>query len=339
MYPQEFSHRSIYDFLLPSERQHMSKMHRCLLENAVQHQEKKTLSHTIQSSFQGFHSTSIDALSNIANGSLTLKQKLKFQCSNSGEQEMNCRLFLGGGLGADLFDSNSLQNLYIVCTLIPVSFVPTQGNNSNKSLQQIRSSSEGTCALEVNTTLPDAPVSVALTSAFHLPPLLLNNSLSTSPTVTNYSTTEGEDERGYTHDDDYYEAGADYDTGGDYDTVGDYDDGSSKENSTTDALDNMEGITHLTQESSPTLSHASSTSVTKQSMLDRFRYKPYNKRQHIHPHELYYLHTTSSRLSSEALARTAYPYMSTHLTDTDRTAKSSTLAAYNSLMHGNKKSL
>ncbi|KAF1802185.1 hypothetical protein FB192DRAFT_1326004, partial [Mucor lusitanicus] len=180
LYPQEFGHRSLYDFLVPGETQSsLSKLHRCLLDNAVQHQQHTRLPHDLlRSSSEKFFSFSIDSLLNIANGSLTLKQKLKFKKGR-------------GAFGADLFDASTFDQLYIVCIASPI-----------------------VSAMNINDVI-------------HLPPLMMNGN------------------------------------------------------------------------------------NDSKSVLDRFRYNTKTPtQQFIHPNELYYLQTTSSRLSSEAIAHTAYPYLS-----------------------------
>jgi hypothetical protein len=264
LYPQEFSHRSIYEFLLPGEnKQVIQKVHRCLLDNAVQHQQqKKSPPETIRSSFDGFHSASFNTLLNIANGSLTLKQRLTF----TSEKEMDCKLYLGGGFGADLFDASSLKNLYIVCTMTPVISLSEQPASSEQH------------------------VPVALTTPlFHLPP---SNSTA-SPTETNDSLDDG----------DYYD---------DMDDLIINTDELIVKGETTDELMLKETTNHL---------------------LDKFRQKNTQRtnKQYMHPHELYYLNTTSSRLSSEAIAHTAYPYLSAKLTTNFNSSGSSSLAAYNNL--------
>ncbi|KAG2201061.1 hypothetical protein INT47_010813, partial [Mucor saturninus] len=249
LYPQEFSHRSIYDFLIPGEScQSMSKLHRCLLDNAVQHQQKKQPPETVRSSYEAFFSSPLSTLLNIANGSLTLKTKLNFRTGGQEKthEEMNCKLYLGGGLGADLFDTSSLQQLYVVCVL-----------SLNKTASK--------------TSLPlPAPL-------FNIPPLAVNSTASESPTTTNYSYTEEDDDDGadYFHDDE------------------------SKDSQSP-------------QEKGPAIATSPPAPVLPEiSLLEKFRYTPNRGKQFIHPHELYYLQTTSSRLSSDAIAYTTNFYLST----------------------------
>lgn len=65
-----------------------------------------------------FSDTSPAMLMTIANGSQTLKETLSFKTSNGSYVPMETRFYLGGGLGSDLFLSDSLKSLYIVCLAI-----------------------------------------------------------------------------------------------------------------------------------------------------------------------------------------------------------------------------
>lgn len=303
-YPQEFSHRSIYDFLAPGENhQDLAKLHRCLLDNSVQHQTQKTPhSNTIRSSFEGFYANAITTLLNIANGSLTLKQKLRFRCGGGGEkrkeQEMDCKLYLGGGFGADLFNASSLNQLYIVCVLAP----------PQPQAQQLVS----TLLTQVTLTAEKSIVPVSLTASSSLFNLIDQDNNTPSYSTT---TTEGDDDEILTNEGDYYDIGDDDDIFLDKELLAvgiDYSN-SEEDDSVTSPI-----VVDKTEEEDK----------KSTSLLDRFRQKNTLQRnkQSIHPHELYYLNTTSSRLSSEAIAHTAYPYLSTQSRATNG---SSCLTAYN----------
>ncbi|KAI9472450.1 MAG: hypothetical protein EXX96DRAFT_489018 [Benjaminiella poitrasii] len=127
LYPQEFSHRSLYDFLVPGEsRESLAKLHRRLLNNASQSLMTTATTTTaaaacnfIRSSCDKFFSTPFEFLLTIANGSLTLKTILKFR----------------GGLGTDLIESIDLTQLYIVCVATPVQQRVAAKVSSSSSLQ------------------------------------------------------------------------------------------------------------------------------------------------------------------------------------------------------------
>ena len=114
IYPHEFAHRSLYDFILPEHADRLARIHRCLLDNVNRH-EKRMLPPTQRTTSECFSSTSPSMLLNIANGSLTLKESLGFKTPNGSHLILNSRFYLGGGLGSDLFVSSSLEHLYIVC--------------------------------------------------------------------------------------------------------------------------------------------------------------------------------------------------------------------------------
>ncbi|KAI8141528.1 ribose 5-phosphate isomerase A-domain-containing protein, partial [Fennellomyces sp. T-0311] len=123
IYPHEFAHRSLYDFILPEHTDRLARIHRCLLDNANR-QEKRILPPTQRTTSECFASTSPSMLLNIANGSLTLKEPLGFKTSSGSHVVLNTRFYLGGGLGADLFVPTSLERLYIICLATAERAVP-----------------------------------------------------------------------------------------------------------------------------------------------------------------------------------------------------------------------
>jgi hypothetical protein len=254
LYPQEFSHRLLYDFLVPGEEQNaLSKLHRCLLDNAVQHVHTKLPSNFIRSSYEPFFSTSLDSLLIIANGSLTLKQKLKFRRGRDREQAMHCNFYLGGGFGVDLFD-DALDQLYIVCIMTPSS--TTEAN------------------------------------LIRLPPLMMHHPNDSSCSASPTTVPEQEQDE----DDDANMSTVDFDN---------HDDRQQEEEEK--ASSTASPTTTANKFPPPLMSNHNN----KRPLLDKFRYSTKTQHQQfIHPHELYYLQTTSSRLSSEAVARTASPYLS-----------------------------
>lgn len=264
LYPQEFSHRSIYDFLIPGQsRQEMAKLHRCLLDNVVQHQQTKLPANVIRSSSETFFSAHINALATIANGSFTLKKNLLFQCGGEAKRQenMSCQFYLGGGLGADLFESGSIHQLYIVCVLSPVS-------------------------LDRDTSLSASPSSVH--AGIISPPLStpLDDPIESPPT-TSYSPAEEKEMTDHNN-----------------------------------IADNRPIISIKT-----TTKPLELTDQEESTQLDRLRTQVHRTKQWMHPHALYYLNTTSSRLSSEAMAHTSRPYLSRKLPTNNN--GSSSLAAYN----------
>lgn len=317
-YPLEFSHRSIYDFLAPGQSRHdLAKLHRYLLDNATLRQTQIAPS-TIRSSFEGFYTNAIAALSNIANGSLTLKQKLKFNCGGDNEkraeQEMDCKFYLGGGFGADLIKNFSLNKLYIVCILTPL--IIRERTPPPPQAQQLVSSLLTPVPL---LTAEKSVVPVSLTTSSSLFSLLDQSTADSTPPYSSTTTEGDEDDEILTNEGDYYDVGDSENILLDKEllAVGIDCDNSKEEE---------EFVTSSTTE------NKQETQAKPTSLLDLFREKTNLQRnkQSIHPHELYYLHTTSSRLSSEAVARTAYPYLSTQSNHSGRSG-SSCLATYNNL--------
>lgn len=119
LYPQELAHRSLYEFVVPEDTEALARVHRCLLSARLPNTQ--SMVHSTSSIFTSFPPSN---LLSIANGSQTFKEKLSIQRSEgtTTTELFDARFYLGGGLGADLFVSSSLSQLYIVC-LLTVSFV------------------------------------------------------------------------------------------------------------------------------------------------------------------------------------------------------------------------
>ncbi|KAI7881454.1 hypothetical protein K492DRAFT_206816 [Lichtheimia hyalospora FSU 10163] len=130
IYPHEFAHRSLYEFIPSSHASTLARVHRHLLDNA--HNVSKSASHTTtnSSSIQALpptQRTTADCFANtppsvlmcIANGSQTLKEDFAFKTSSGQQVKAQARFYLGGGLGSDLFVPDTLGKLYIVCLAIP----------------------------------------------------------------------------------------------------------------------------------------------------------------------------------------------------------------------------
>ncbi|KAI7877811.1 hypothetical protein K492DRAFT_171373, partial [Lichtheimia hyalospora FSU 10163] len=114
LYPQELAHRSLYEFIVPEDTDALARVHRCLLSARLPNTQ--TMVHSTSSIFTSFPPSN---LLSIANGSQTFKEKLSIQRPDGTTELFDARFYLGGGLGADLFVSSSLSQLYIVCLLTP----------------------------------------------------------------------------------------------------------------------------------------------------------------------------------------------------------------------------
>ncbi|KAL7310741.1 hypothetical protein PS15m_010205 [Mucor circinelloides] len=108
--PTQMGHCSFYDIIHPESSETLSRIHRILLDNCHRH-VTQPISFKPASS-ETFLTTSAAQLLSIANGSQTIKETLKFKSSVS---LFECRFYLGGGFGGDLFVSNTLEQLYMVC--------------------------------------------------------------------------------------------------------------------------------------------------------------------------------------------------------------------------------
>ncbi|KAI8090193.1 uncharacterized protein B0P05DRAFT_529712 [Gilbertella persicaria] len=110
MDPTTLGHRSLYDLIHPDSSETLSRLHRILLDNC-HHHVTQPISFTPASS-DAFLTTSPAQLLSIANGSQTLVESLRFKSST-----FECKFYMGGGLGGDLFKPCSLNQLYIVCLI------------------------------------------------------------------------------------------------------------------------------------------------------------------------------------------------------------------------------
>jgi hypothetical protein len=119
--PTQIGHCSFYDIIHPDSSVTLSRLHRILLDNCHRH-VTQPISFTPASS-EMFLTTSAVQLLSIANGSQTIKETLKFKSSTS---LFECRFYLGGGFGGDLFTSNTLNQLYMVCLVTKKASVPQQ---------------------------------------------------------------------------------------------------------------------------------------------------------------------------------------------------------------------
>lgn len=147
IYPHEFAHRSLYDFIPSSHASTLARVHRRLLDNAhnVSKSASTTTSTTTTVTSTSMHAlpptqrTTADCFANtapsvlmcIANGSQTLKEDFAFKTSSGQEVKAQARFYLGGGLGSDLFVPDTLGKLYIVCLATPdVALQPTPTSQS-----------------------------------------------------------------------------------------------------------------------------------------------------------------------------------------------------------------
>jgi hypothetical protein len=118
-YPQELAHRSFYDFISPKDSDRLARLHRLLLDNAMgavnnNSSNSTPLPSTERSTSLLFSNTDHTTLNLIANGSRSFSDSIHIK-KRSGEYELyKVVVYIGGGLGADLYDATSFSKQYIV---------------------------------------------------------------------------------------------------------------------------------------------------------------------------------------------------------------------------------
>lgn len=113
-YPQELAHRSFYDFISPKDSDRLARLHRLLLDNVTNNNINITLPPTERTTSTLFSNTDQHQLQKIAHGSRSFSDTIHIK-KRSGEYELyEVVVYVGGGLGADLFDLSTLNKQYIV---------------------------------------------------------------------------------------------------------------------------------------------------------------------------------------------------------------------------------
>lgn len=116
--PNDVGHCSFYDLIHSDSSEALSRIHRMLLDNShsTRVPQQQPISFTMSANSDLFLTSSPGQLYQIANGSQTLRETLKFKSAEGG-RNLLCKFYLGGGFGADLFLPSTLDNLYMVCTV------------------------------------------------------------------------------------------------------------------------------------------------------------------------------------------------------------------------------
>lgn len=267
-----------------------------MLNNITQQYQQKIPNNILRSSSDLFYSTSAKKLMDIANGSQTFKQTIKFRRKEKQGQEMQASFYLGGGLGADLLESSTFSQLYIVCILSPTAPIKKSGainlssllllNHDIRQTEYQQQQDEEERLLDILSSSPSNSYSSPTNSY---------NSL-TSPSIEQQQLQQS--------------------TGG---------------STTSIQLDDKKKQSELS------MFQIKSSTKDNRSLANNNGKQPQQPQQQqqqqqpfAHPNELYYFQTTSSRLSSEAMARTTYPYLSgTNLVNTN--IHFSPLAKFNSM--------
>ncbi|KAI9244234.1 hypothetical protein BY458DRAFT_561047 [Sporodiniella umbellata] len=124
-HPQELAHRSLYDFVSPKDTYRLSQIHRRLLDHTarVSHQSKP-LPPAERSTSHLFSTTDMDRLKVMAKGSTLCSDTLQIKTSLGNLKAYEVTLFIGGGLGGDLFHPTTLSRFYIVAQCRPANHTP-----------------------------------------------------------------------------------------------------------------------------------------------------------------------------------------------------------------------
>ncbi|CEI90916.1 hypothetical protein RMCBS344292_05225 [Rhizopus microsporus] len=114
-YPQELAHRSLYDFISPKDNDRLSQLHRLLLDHiAKTANQGNIVPSTERSTSLLFESVDEAKLKEIASGSKLYSDTIHVRM-RSGEYKLHeVVLYIGGGLGADLYNQATLSKQYIV---------------------------------------------------------------------------------------------------------------------------------------------------------------------------------------------------------------------------------
>ncbi|KAI9022810.1 hypothetical protein CLU79DRAFT_835174 [Phycomyces nitens] len=150
VYPQEITHRSLYDLISPEYSSQLARLHRCLLDNAnISSQDPQPAS--LRTNSDAFN-CSPSILLSIANGSQTFKDSLAFRRPDGTSELMDVRFYIGGGLGADLFVPKSLDRLYAVCLLTRSDSTPIKPLVIKEPRPVSKSSASGSSLLDHEPT-------------------------------------------------------------------------------------------------------------------------------------------------------------------------------------------
>ncbi|RCH95698.1 hypothetical protein CU097_013431 [Rhizopus azygosporus] len=114
-YPQELAHRSLYDFISPKDNDRLSQLHRLLLDHIAKTTNQGSIvPSTERSTSLLFESVDEAKLKEIASGSKLYSDTIHVRM-RSGEYKLHeVVLYIGGGLGADLYNQTTLSKQYIV---------------------------------------------------------------------------------------------------------------------------------------------------------------------------------------------------------------------------------
>ncbi|EIE91196.1 hypothetical protein RO3G_15907 [Rhizopus delemar RA 99-880] len=134
-YPQELAHHSLYEFILPSDANRLSKLHRQHLEHIMEVSNSSGALITEKSTSSMFNTADEATLIQIARGSKIYSDMINIKTSLGGYELYEVVTYIGGGLGADLFDQTTLSKQYIVANFRRCQYNQEQSNTIEESVQ------------------------------------------------------------------------------------------------------------------------------------------------------------------------------------------------------------
>ncbi|KAI8082034.1 hypothetical protein BDF21DRAFT_492838 [Thamnidium elegans] len=189
-YPQELAHRSFYDFISPKDSDRLARLHRLLLDNAMDTIKNTAsaspLPPTERTTSSLFSNTDQTILSVIANGSRSFSDSIHIK-KRCGEYELyKVVVYIGGGLGADLYDITSFSKQYIVAQFRKHEYevIPPSVTSSVLSPDDLSNNTES-CYQNIEPIAVFSPMSPLSPSS----PNIAYSNASTTVTATTITTT------------------------------------------------------------------------------------------------------------------------------------------------------
>ncbi|KAI7879470.1 hypothetical protein K492DRAFT_208247 [Lichtheimia hyalospora FSU 10163] len=180
-YPQELAHRPLYSFIAPTSSEVLARLHRVLLDNVTHVASSvdatwQRTPPTERTTSEKFFSTHPDTLTAIANGSQTVADILWMKRNDGGLEALQAQFYLGGGLGADLYQPDTLGSLYIICLLSRPTRQTAPVFVSNTSTSTATTTTTTTTPTPISSDTPPSPVLLTNPTTFAQQTLLSSSS-------------------------------------------------------------------------------------------------------------------------------------------------------------------
>ncbi|KAI8327460.1 hypothetical protein BD560DRAFT_91500 [Blakeslea trispora] len=107
-YPQELAHRSFYDFVSPKDTDRLAKLHQLLI------QQTQLTTPAERTTSVLFNQTDQQTLCCMAPGSRSFSDTIHVKLKSGDCELYDVVVYIGGGLGADLYQTSTLSKQYIV---------------------------------------------------------------------------------------------------------------------------------------------------------------------------------------------------------------------------------